>query len=68
MICLTRRQSRSNSHRQTSEHDHPDALQCAEIIVQIAVYNNQVGIEPILQQTFPVPESTDSGRCGCGCY
>jgi hypothetical protein len=26
--------------------------------VQIAVYNNQVGIEPILQQTFPVPEST----------
>jgi hypothetical protein len=37
-------------------------LQCAEIILQIAVYNNQVGIVPILQQTFPEPESTDSGR------
>jgi hypothetical protein len=34
--------------------------------VQIAVCNNQVGIESILQQTFPVPESTDSGRCRRG--
>jgi hypothetical protein len=53
--------------RLTGEYDQPDALQCAEINLRVAIDDNQVSVKPLVEQPLSMRQPTDAGRLGGGC-